>query len=232
MSDPTVFNPVQNQPLMADKDLPKLTAPMKPVKAKEVKYYFCSALHHSMIRTDGKKLTFIWGVYRTDDKNDQKYLDEEIDGGNFYVRYATEQEIETYNMRTDPRGTLTKTLKPQIEQQVRQETLAHLRQQLVHAREKGLNQLTDEQIDQLLHLDDGSGDSVRLATDTGGKDSGGVNVGEGGKIASGTGTLSGLHKLSELAAQQSGSTGSGTGAFQSSITGSDKVENAAESNSK
>jgi hypothetical protein len=107
-----------------------------------------------MIRTDGKKLAFVFGILSTNDVYDIQYLDAEIKFGNPYVRKASKEEVDFYQMKIDPRGTMEKQLTPEIESRVRVELEVELRKQL----EKKLSvlgtDLTQEQKDIFLKLMD------------------------------------------------------------------------------
>ena len=143
--------------------------PARPTKV--VKYYFCTRLHHQMHRTDGKTLRFDWGVYRTNDYFDQQYLDEEIFRGNDYVREATQEEINAYNMRVDPKGSITREVTPLIRQAFKEELRAKLQNMTAAGMKAGLSQA---QIEALLADDDT--DVVGAGTIQG------VDAGEPGKV--------------------------------------------------
>lgn len=138
------MNPQQVPPLNV------ITKPMGTTLLKEYKCFHCTVPNASTHRADGKKLAFVHNFLRTNIAQDIAHLEHEIAEGNQYFRPATEQEIEQYDMRTDPRGTLTKSihaeLVPQIRAEVEQElraTLeAQIRAELSGAKEK--TQLPDE----------------------------------------------------------------------------------------
>lgn len=138
----------------------KMQGPLPNIDAQEVKYYACSRLNHHMHRQDGKRLTFIHGIYRADNVHDQKYLDHEISDQNPYVRRATDTEIEQYSMRVDPHGTIARELTSSIAAKVHKDFKEKLQQRV----NDGKLNLTDEQIEQLTSdSDDGS---IDLFTDT------------------------------------------------------------------
>jgi hypothetical protein len=106
-----------------------------------------------MIRSDGKKLAFVFGILSTNDVYDIRYLDAEIQLGNPYVRKATKDEVDFYQMKIDPRGTMEKQLTPEIEAKLRVELEVQLRKEL----EKKLStlgvDLTEEQKQVLMAVD-------------------------------------------------------------------------------
>jgi hypothetical protein len=95
------------------------------VKVKETRYYVCTVSSASMNRKDGKKLAFVNGIYKTDDKYDIEYLDAEIDAGNNYLREASTDEIKSEHMRVDPVGTMRADMEPtlrrELEEKIRRE---------------------------------------------------------------------------------------------------------------
>lgn len=99
--------------------LPALTHPLPIVKAAGMVYYLCTIPAASMHRTDGKRLPFQFGVYATDDEEDQKYLNNEIVKGVMYLRLAKDEEVREYKMRIDPKGTLRTEVTAELEESVR-----------------------------------------------------------------------------------------------------------------
>lgn len=94
--------------------VPKLTAITKPMGTTigaEEKCYICTVPAASTHRADGKKLPFVFGFMRTKILQDIAHMEHEINEGNPYFRHATPEEIESYDMRTDPKGTLTRNIK-------------------------------------------------------------------------------------------------------------------------
>lgn len=115
----------------------------------ETRYYYCSLDNHHMHRTDGKRLAFVFRMLATQDVYDIKYLDSEISSGNPFVRKATDVEINAYNMRVDPKGTMAREMTPALEEKIR----TQLEIDIKKAMEDKLNtlgiSLTQEQQDQL-----------------------------------------------------------------------------------
>lgn len=107
-----------------------LTRPMGTTFVDEHKCYICTVPNASTHREDGKKLAFVFGFLRTNIKQDIDYMQRQIEEGSQYFRLATPAEIESYDMRTDPRGTLVKSIKAELEPQMRQELEASIRQEL------------------------------------------------------------------------------------------------------
>lgn len=99
----------------------KSTAPMPPTKSQEgIKYYICTERNASMHRPDGKRLPFIDGFLGTDLLWDQRYLDGEIEDGHPNVRFATENEINSAQMRLDPVTTVTRKVSEDLQLRLRQ----------------------------------------------------------------------------------------------------------------
>lgn len=101
------------------------------------KYYICTVPNASMHNFDGKKIPFVGGFLATDLKGDIAYLDDEIESGNLYIRHATEEEALSYNLRTDPRGTiraeLTDEVRNELEASLRVELEAKIRAEMIGA---------------------------------------------------------------------------------------------------
>lgn len=88
----------------------KLQAPFPVVHTSTTKYYHNTVPNVSMHRADGQRISFIFGIFKTDLKHDIEYLDNEIESGHPNLRAATAQEIDSYKMRVDPRGTIREQL--------------------------------------------------------------------------------------------------------------------------
>jgi hypothetical protein len=95
-----------------------MTAPL-PDKVVETKYYFYPLDSISMHRIDGKQLIFKYGICAAYLKADQDYLDREIAAGNPYLVRATEDQIQHYKMRMDPKGTLETKVRDELEPKIR-----------------------------------------------------------------------------------------------------------------
>lgn len=121
--------------------------PAYPVVLLEETYYFlCTMLNHHMHRPDGKRLAFMFNVLPTNDMYDITYLNGEITAGNPFIRVASEEEINTYRMRTNPRGTIEDQLRPQIEADIRDKLDAELEAMLAaKLSQVGYSNMSDEQ---------------------------------------------------------------------------------------
>jgi hypothetical protein len=145
--NPNLLNPMTDTGLRGQQvpALPGITKPFPLTFLKEPEHYMCTLPNHHMHRTDGKRLAFVFGHLKTNDAFDVQYLNQEISNGNPFIRPATEQEINNYNMRVDPRGTMAKEMTPDIETRIRQELKLELEKEF----ERKLNSLgvglTDEQ---------------------------------------------------------------------------------------
>ena len=133
--NPDLINP--NQPVsvaqiptfrnrLDDGTIVTSTAAEPPVKARETKYYICTVQNASMHRADGTKLPFVDGFLETDILPSQKYLDNEIENGHGYIRYATAEEINIHHMKKDPKGTIEAQIRPAIEAEVLEELNAEI----------------------------------------------------------------------------------------------------------
>lgn len=100
------FAPEMNQGQL----VAKLQAPFPVVKTNTTKYYYNTVSNVSMHRADGQRISFIFGIFKTNLKHDLEYLDGEIEAGHPNLRLATEQEVDAYKMRVDPRGTIKEQL--------------------------------------------------------------------------------------------------------------------------
>jgi hypothetical protein len=122
--------------------------PLSNHEVDTVKYFTCTKPGHCMFRTDGKKILFNFGVYAAKIEEDQKFLLKEIRQGHPDIRLSTDQEIEAYEMRTDPKGAIEKNLRPQIEAEVRQDLNLQIAAEL-RKKSEALG-LTEAQINALL----------------------------------------------------------------------------------
>ena len=130
-TNPMLLNPNAGQAGQQVAPLAAMTQPYAPMpKLDRVYHFVCTMLNHHMFRPDGKKLAFMFGVHATDDYHDVKYLASEIEGGNPFIRYATDLEVRAHNMRTDPKGTVAREITPQIEAAVRGKLEVELQQSL------------------------------------------------------------------------------------------------------
>jgi hypothetical protein len=102
-----------------------------------------------MFRKDGKKFIFTYGIYKTNIKEDIEHFVKEIESGNEYVRHALPAEIEKYEFLVDPKASMEKNLRPQIEAEVRNELEVQMRAALAERAQAGQVQLTQDQIDLL-----------------------------------------------------------------------------------
>jgi len=96
----------------------KPTAPLPTKHTGKEKYYFCGIPNVSIHRTDGKRIGFVFQVYKTDIEADIKFLDAEIAEGHPDIRYATDEEIRNYEFHRDPRGTMKKEVAADLEKEL------------------------------------------------------------------------------------------------------------------
>jgi hypothetical protein len=95
-----------------------------------VKYYALDERNGSMHRRDGTRLAFINGVLATSLKADQDYLDGELANNHPVLRVARPDEIQVYEMKRDPKGTIAREIRPQLEAQIRAELEAKIRKEM------------------------------------------------------------------------------------------------------
>ena len=210
-SNPMLLNPNNNgQPTVQPTAQPanSITQPLPVIIMEEPVFFTCSMLNHHMHRTDGKRLAFTFGVLESKDHYDAVYLIQEINSGNPFIRKSSEQEIDVYKMRTDPRGHMEKKLTPGIEEKVRVELEIELRNSL-EAKLKAMNVVLSPE--QLASLSEQSTASSKFTTDDEAK-------------------LAGTTALDRLKANVSVQSGSGT-LILGGIQGTDKMANSADSNS-
>jgi hypothetical protein len=124
--------------------LTAMTAPLSNDKAEAVKYYVCSMPTASLHRPDGKKITFINGFFKAELLEDQKYLDRQIEtgafaGGGVEVKHASQEQVDDWRMRTDPRGTIRSQVKQELKSDpaLRAEIEAQIRAELAGQKEPG-----------------------------------------------------------------------------------------------
>lgn len=150
--------------------LPGITKPFPVIDTGEPEYFVCTMLNHHMHRTDGKRLAFVFGVLKTSDHFDIEYMRNEIHTGNSFLRLATPQEINNYNMRMDPRGTMQKELTPAIEARVRTELEVELRQSMEERLSSLGIVLSDEQKQKLHEAEETKNSANDLGTGAGTSD--------------------------------------------------------------
>lgn len=213
-NNPMLLNPLNN----GQNTVPPLAGPAKAlpvVLLPEARHFVCSMLNHHMTRSDGKRLAFIFGICKTNDKYDVEYFQNEINSGNPYIREASEKEVEVYGMKMDPKGTMTRQITPQIEARVRQELEIELRNSF----EEKLNSigivLTDEQRAAMQRKEQ---ESVAAETDS-------------DKLKN-TDVTSLLRARMTASVRDGGATVGPVGPVLGGIVGTDKIVNSAESISK
>lgn len=226
--DPMLLDPMQRDRVHP---IETHTAPFPRQLQTETRYYFMTRKDHHMIRPDGKKLAFhfrvhatndtISQIYATNDIWDIRYLDQEVADGNPFLKEATEEQIDNYNMRIDPRGTIRRELQPQIEAETTRELMARLQragvtltpeQQKVFSGEEAVEQQMQTAEEQQRAED---------AAKVSGADTALSRLRAG--ITSGTGTiLTNLNQSDQNAVTKN---------FQSGVQGTDKLTNTADSNS-
>jgi hypothetical protein len=96
----------------------------------KVKYYALDERNGSMHRKDGTRLAFVNGVLATSLKADQDYLDGELANRHPVLRTARPDEVQVYEMKRDPKGTIAREIRPQLEAQIRAELEAKIRKEL------------------------------------------------------------------------------------------------------
>lgn len=94
-------------------------------------YYYCTIAGASMHRPDGKKIAFMFGICATNIEQDVRYLESEVADSHGYIRRATDEEVHIFKMKTDPKGTMTEVLKPQIEADIRAKVEEEIKQRLM-----------------------------------------------------------------------------------------------------
>lgn len=114
-----------------------------PTAFTEWAYYYCPVPNASMHRKDGKRLGFINGVFATNIVADIQHLDAEIADGHPALRRATDQEVHSYKMFMDPKGTMKEQLlnDPSVRSQIEEELRAKLENEIRAklAREMGMD---------------------------------------------------------------------------------------------
>lgn len=127
MADPNLLPPGQTNtgvPALAT-----ITKPM-PTVTVEPSFYVCTVQSASLHRPDGKKIPFVHGVAKVEIEADKNYIEQEIANGNSFLRAASVDEINEYNMRIDPQGTIANNLRPALEANIRADLEAQIMEQL------------------------------------------------------------------------------------------------------
>jgi len=145
LNNPMLLNP-NNGNIPSVPSITSHTPPFAVRFTEEVHHYICSIWNHHMHRKDGKRLAFVFGHFATNELNDIEYLEEEIRGGNPYIRRATDDEIHAYKMKIDPAGTMADTMRPRVEAEVRTQLEAELNSTMLEKLNSIGVQLSDEQI--------------------------------------------------------------------------------------
>lgn len=91
-----------------------ITRPMGNTKLENPVWYVCTIPNASMHRQDGKKLPFVNGFLKVWFREDQNFLNEEIDVGNPYLRLANEAEIGQARMIEDPLGVIKDAVRAEV----------------------------------------------------------------------------------------------------------------------
>lgn len=98
-----------------------LTAPMGATIV-EPRYYYHPMRNVSMLRMDGKRISFINNVAECITKEDQAYLDGCISRNEVpHLAYATDEQVQAYKMYVNPKA----AIKEQVAAEVRAELLAN-----------------------------------------------------------------------------------------------------------
>lgn len=108
-----------------------LTAPMPNTKIAQKAYFVCTLQTACMHRGDGKKLPFINGVLATNIAEDISYLRREInEHQNPYVREADSEEVQEIEMLLNPRDTMKKAVRAEVEAELRSEIERSIRERI------------------------------------------------------------------------------------------------------
>ena len=112
----------------------KLEESWPTTKVAKSRWYKMTLPGASMYRPDGKRMVFHNQFYETFIQEDIDYLDKEIRGGAIKdLVHATEEEIQTQNMRRDPRGTVRAELEQETTSRLTAELQAKFASALVAA---------------------------------------------------------------------------------------------------
>lgn len=96
----------------------KPTAPLPFIPTKEVRYYFCPRLHAQMCRNDGFIITFLSGIHETNNAHSIYWLDNEIANGHPELFPATEEQIDSYLFKKDPRNHVKSKTRVEVEEEL------------------------------------------------------------------------------------------------------------------
>lgn len=108
-----------------------MTPPMSNTKQAEFRVFVCTIHNASFFRPDGKKLPFIRGYLKTNVIADIAYCDNEVDGGNIYIRRGTEDDIVTAEAVYDPMAHLKHRTRKQVEQELKDDLTIQIRAELL-----------------------------------------------------------------------------------------------------
>lgn len=128
------------------------TQPYPPDASMPTSYFWCPSPNAKMHRPDGMTIDFRLGIHATNNKFTIEYLSGEIAYGHPELRWATEEQIESFQFQRDPAGyTRAKTV-AEMEASIDERVLALVNAKL---KEKGI----DEEVT-LSELKDTVGDAV------------------------------------------------------------------------
>lgn len=137
-SDPTLMDPQAQQGMVPGTKLNVLTQPFGNELLPTYYYYYMTAQsmrNGSMHRKDGKKLAFLNGVCKTNLLHDVEYFEEEVHiHQNPFLRRATADEINAYEMQLNPKGFMREQVEREFsqsrEQDMRRKLEREIRQEL------------------------------------------------------------------------------------------------------
>jgi hypothetical protein len=120
------------------------TVAFPPDNSSPICYFFCPSPNAKMHRTDGMTVDFRAGIHATNNKYTIDYLTQEIAYGHPELRFATQEQIESFNYHKDPVGfTRAKTI-AEMEAQIDARVLLLLNAKL---KEKGIEEeFTEEDL--------------------------------------------------------------------------------------
>ena len=116
---------------MSDLNLPvqaqvKPHPPIPTVLLDTFSYFYCDVPNASIHRPDGKRIAFLFGVCKTNNKGDIEFLTREINDLHPNITMASAAQVKDYEYRMDPRGTVRAEVTQELEQDLRTKILAEL----------------------------------------------------------------------------------------------------------
>jgi hypothetical protein len=112
--------------------IPSITQTPEIVNLSKDYHYVCPVASASMHTPDGTRISFLNGFYKTNIAHIVDYLESEIERGHSYITHASEDEINSFRMRTNPKEVLAEQARQDLEPKIRTELEIKIRAALAN----------------------------------------------------------------------------------------------------